>query len=97
MILTVIQAHVDHADDVLTVTSLREIRQGEEVLNYYGPLANSDLLRRYGYISHKHRRYDVVEISPQLIADQVQKAMGLSDAFREKAVSFSRPLVTAKF
>lgn len=85
--LTVVQAHVDHADDVLTVTSLREIRQGEEVLNYYGPLANSDLLRRYGYISHKHRRYDVVEIPQSTIAIQVQEVLGLSEAFKEKAVS----------
>lgn len=71
----------------MTVTSLREIRQGEEVLNYYGPLANSDLLRRYGYISHKHRRYDVVEIPQSAVATQVQEVLGLSDAFKEKAVS----------
>ena len=90
--LTTIQAHVDHADEVLTVTSLREIRQGEEVLNYYGPLANSDLLRRYGYVSHKHRRYDVVEIPQRLVGDKVQSAMGLSDAFKEKAVSFLQVL-----
>ena len=87
MVLTVIQAHVDHADDFLTVTSLRDIRQGEEVLNYYGPLANSDLLRRYGYTSPKHSRYDVVEISQPLVGNQVQQAMGLSDAFKDKAVS----------
>ncbi|SPO00744.1 related to RMS1 - regulatory protein [Cephalotrichum gorgonifer] len=81
-------AHVDHAGDAITVTSLREIKQGEEVLNYYGPLANSDLLRRYGYISHKHRRYDVVEIPQTLLANQVQQALGVSDAFKDKALSF---------
>ncbi|PKS10703.1 hypothetical protein jhhlp_002460 [Lomentospora prolificans] len=81
-------AHVDHDDDVVTVTSLRIIRQGEEVLNYYGPLANSDLLRRYGYVSTLHSRYDVVEIPRSMVAAQVQASLGVSEAFKEKALSF---------
>ena len=44
------------------MTSLRPIKSGEEVLNYYGALPSCDLLRRYGYTSEKHRRYDVVEL-----------------------------------
>jgi hypothetical protein len=55
-------AHLNHGEDNLTMTSLRTIEAGEEVLNYYGALPNSDLLRRYGYTSSKHVRYDVVEI-----------------------------------
>ncbi|RYP79789.1 hypothetical protein DL770_006504 [Monosporascus sp. CRB-9-2] len=44
-------AHVNHGEDALTVTSLRPITAGEEVLNYYGPLSNGELLRRYGYVT----------------------------------------------
>ncbi len=60
-------AHLSHGDDSLTMTSLREIKAGEEILNYYGPLPNGELLRRYGYTSPKHSRYDVVEISWDLL------------------------------
>lgn len=59
--------HLSHGEDSLTMTSLREIKAGEEVLNYYGPLPNGELLRRYGYISPKNTRYDVVEISWDLV------------------------------
>lgn len=60
-------AHLSHGEDSLTMTSLRDIKAGEEVLNYYGPLPNGELLRRYGYTSPKHARYDVVEISWDLV------------------------------
>lgn len=56
-------AHLNHGEDKLSMMSIRPIAAGEEVLNYYGPLPNSDLLRRYGYTSAKHSRYDVVEMS----------------------------------
>ncbi|EGX94239.1 SET domain-containing protein RMS1 [Cordyceps militaris CM01] len=59
--------HVNHGDDDLTVTALRPIRAGEEILNYYGPHPNSELLRRYGYVTERHARYDVVEIPWELI------------------------------
>ena len=62
-------AHLAHGEDSLTMTSLREIKAGEEVLNYYGPLPNGELLRRYGYTSSKHTRYDVVEIGWSLIRE----------------------------
>lgn len=60
-------AHLSHGSDHLTMTSLRTIHAGEEVLNYYGPLPNSELLRRYGYTSAKHARYDIVDISWDLV------------------------------
>lgn len=55
-------AHVNHGDNELTVTTLRDIKAGDEILNHYGPHPNSELLRRYGYVTDKHSRYDVVEI-----------------------------------
>jgi N-lysine methyltransferase SETD6 len=60
-------AHLSHGEDTLTMTTLRDIKAGEEVLNYYGPLPNGELLRRYGYTSSRHTRYDVVEISWNLV------------------------------
>lgn len=66
-------AHLNHGEDRLTMTSTRPIKAGEEVLNYYGPLPNCDLLRRYGYTSDKHARYDVVEVDRHLFKDCVTK------------------------
>ncbi|KAJ4158123.1 uncharacterized protein LMH87_008663 [Akanthomyces muscarius] len=60
-------AHVNHGDDELTVTALRPIKAGEEILNYYGPHPNSELLRRYGYVTERHSRYDVVEIPWEMV------------------------------
>jgi len=76
-------AHLSHGDDALTMTSLREIKAGEEVLNYYGPLPNGELLRRYGYTSSKHTRYDVVEISWDLVK-QVLEDNEKDEKMREK-------------
>lgn len=59
--------HINHGDDALTATTLRDIKAGEEILNYYGPLPNGELLRRYGYVTPKHSHYDVVELSWDLI------------------------------
>ncbi|TEA12438.1 Ribosomal lysine N-methyltransferase 4 [Colletotrichum sidae] len=72
-------AHVNHGDDDLTVTALRPISAGEEILNYYGPHPNSELLRRYGYVTPKHSRYDVVEIPWETVQASVTEALGLSD------------------
>lgn len=58
------------------MTSLRPIRAGEEILNYYGPLPNCDLLRRYGYTSAKHSRYDVVELPWDLIQTAITARFG---------------------
>ncbi|KAL6879155.1 UV-endonuclease UvdE [Trichoderma novae-zelandiae] len=71
-------AHVNYGDDALTVTALRTIRAGEEILNYYGPLPNSELLRRYGYVTPKHSRYDVVELPWQLVEESLAASLSLS-------------------
>jgi len=76
-------AHLSHGDDALTMTSLRDIKAGEEVLNYYGPLPNGELLRRYGYTSVKHTRYDVVEVSWDLVK-QVLENIEREDSKREQ-------------
>ncbi|KAK3402645.1 hypothetical protein B0T20DRAFT_4499 [Sordaria brevicollis] len=63
----VFNAHINHGEGALTATSLREIKEGEEILNYYGPLSSAELLRRYGYVTKEHARYDVVELGWDLV------------------------------
>ncbi|PHH78254.1 hypothetical protein CDD82_3150 [Ophiocordyceps australis] len=72
-------AHVNHGPDALTVTSLRPIKAGQEILNYYGPHANSELLRRYGYVTAKHACYDVVEIPWAIVKNAVADHVGVSE------------------
>ncbi|KAL2148418.1 hypothetical protein VTH82DRAFT_2338 [Thermothelomyces myriococcoides] len=69
-------AYINHGEDVITATTLRTIKAGEEVLNYYGPLPNGELLRRYGYVTPKHARYDVVELSWGLIEAELRVRVG---------------------
>lgn len=71
-------AHINHGQDALTATTLRAIRAGEEILNYYGPLSSGELLRRYGYVTPKHSRYDVVELPWRLLEEGFQKQLGPS-------------------
>lgn len=62
-------AHIEHGDHALTATSLRPIAAGEEILNYYGPLSNGELLRRYGYVTRAHRRWNLVDLAwPPVLA-----------------------------
>ncbi|OAA74246.1 SET domain-containing protein RMS1 [Cordyceps fumosorosea ARSEF 2679] len=73
-------AHVNHGDDELTITALRPIKAGEEILNYYGPHPNSELLRRYGYVTERHARYDVVEIPWEMIEAAAVSHLGLPES-----------------
>ncbi|MCJ1476911.1 hypothetical protein MMC13_005580 [Lambiella insularis] len=60
-------ARLYQGDKALTMLAIKAIKKGEEILNDYGPLPQSDLLRRYGYVSNKYRQWDVVEIDSQKI------------------------------
>lgn len=70
------------------MTSIRPIKASDEVLNYYGPLPNSDLLRRYGYTSVKHQAHDVVEINWSTILDATKVELDLGDLELSEAVCF---------
>ncbi|KAF1842277.1 SET domain-containing protein RMS1 [Cucurbitaria berberidis CBS 394.84] len=72
-------AHVNHGEN-LEVNSLRSnIVSGSEILNYYGPLPSSELLRRYGYVTPEHRCYDVAEIAWSLVRSSLCSHLGLAD------------------
>ncbi|KAK4678882.1 Ribosomal lysine N-methyltransferase 4 [Podospora pseudoanserina] len=77
-------AHINHAEDALTAVSLRPIRKGEEILNFYGPLSSAELLRRYGYVTEKHARWDVVELSWSLISSALQSKLQAQPEVWEK-------------
>ncbi|OTA68021.1 SET domain-containing protein [Hypoxylon sp. EC38] len=79
-------AHVNHGEDSLSVTTLRPIPAGAEVLNYYGPLGNGELLRRYGYVTTRHARYDVTEISWDLILSVLKDTLKVDEATWGKAL-----------
>lgn len=68
-------AHIEHGTDALTATSLRPIGKGEEVLNYYGPLSNGELLRRYGYVTAAHRRWDLVDLAWDAVLDALRASL----------------------
>jgi hypothetical protein len=90
-------AHIDHGDDLLTATALRRISAGEEVLNYYGPLSNGELLRRYGYVTREHARHDVVELPWNLVATGMRKTLALNEkewTFVVRTVPSSRTMHT---
>lgn len=67
--------------------ALEPISAGEQVLNDYGPLPRSDLLRRYGYITPDYAQYDVVELSQSLVLEEIQKYRRLGEEDLETRVS----------
>jgi len=76
----------------LTATALRPIEAGEEILNYYGALSNGELLRRYGYTTPTHRRYDIVELSWALVLTSLKQELALSSEEMDRIVSYLHPL-----
>lgn len=80
-------AHINHETDALTAVSLRMIKAGEEILNYYGPLPNGELLRRYGYVTKAHQRWDVVELPWSLVEAALMEVLGASQAVWGKVVA----------
>lgn len=81
-------AHIEHGEQALTATSLRPIARGEEILNYYGPLSNGELLRRYGYVTQTHQRWNLVDLSWQTVVAGFKKTevASLSDKEWEKVL-----------
>ncbi|KAK5121981.1 hypothetical protein LTR85_004553 [Meristemomyces frigidus] len=60
-------AKLYYEDDKVVMKSIKLIKAGEEILNDYGPLPSADLLRRYGYTTMNYQKYDIVEISLEII------------------------------
>ncbi|PSR79520.1 hypothetical protein BD289DRAFT_94287 [Coniella lustricola] len=69
-------AHIEHGEHALTATSLRTIPAGAQILNYYGPLSNGELLRRYGYVTTRHRRWNLVDLPWAAVRAALRKHVG---------------------
>jgi SET domain-containing protein 6 len=72
----------------LEVTSLRsDTKAGDEILNYYGAMPTSEVLRRYGYATPAYSRYDEVEIPRSAVVQALATATGLSSSDLTNMVS----------
>lgn len=80
-------AHIEHGADALVATSLRPIAAGDEILNYYGPLSCGELLRRYGYVTTAHRRWNLVDLSWGRVLAALRSHLGLRDEEWVKVVA----------
>lgn len=79
-------AHIEHGEDALAATSLRPIAKGEEVLNYYGPLSNGELLRRYGYVTTAHRRWNLVDLTWDSVCAALKSQLALDEETWDKVL-----------
>ena len=52
----------------------KPIEAGAEIFNDYGPLPRSDLLRMYGYTTDNYAKYDVAELSHELLVEIAGKS-----------------------
>ncbi|KAL9950093.1 hypothetical protein D7B24_004310 [Verticillium nonalfalfae] len=71
-------AHINHGESLEATAIRADIRAGDQILNYYGPLPTSELLRRYGYVTPEHSRYDVVEVPWTLVKEVIVSCLSLS-------------------
>lgn len=72
-------AKLFYEEDTVVMKSIKTIQSGEEIFNDYGPLPRADLLRRYGYLTDNYAKYDVVEVSQDLIVQVVKSELKIND------------------
>ena len=70
------QAHLVQDEKTVTMTAIKQIRAGEQIFNDFGELPRSDLLRRYGFVTDRYRKWDVVEIPLTLIIECIDLRLG---------------------
>ena len=71
--------------------ALKPIKKGEEIYNDYGQLPRSDLLRGYGYVTDNYKKWDVVEISSDLIIQVASEHCQLGGNDKTKRVGRRHP------
>ena len=57
----------------MNMVALTSIASGQQILNDFGQLPRSDLLRRYGYITNNYKKWDVVELEIETITEAADK------------------------
>jgi SET domain-containing protein 6 len=81
-------AKLFYQEDQVVMKTIKPVHQGEELFNDYGALPSADLVRRYGYVTPNYTRYDVVEISNELIRNAVATNTSLTTAERDERWSY---------
>ena len=71
-------AKLFYQDEEVVMKTIKTVSVGEELFNDYGPLPRADVLRRYGYVTDNYAKYDVVEISLDLIKRAASDELHLS-------------------
>ena len=72
------------------MVALKPIKREEEILNDYGQLPRSDLLRRYGYITDNYTKWDVVEIDAGMVVRVLSECRQLNEESVKQRVNNSR-------
>lgn len=72
-------AKLFYEDDKVVMKTIKPVQAREELYNDFGSLPRADLLRRYGYVTENYAKYDVVEISSDLIQDKAKDQLKLPD------------------
>ncbi|KAF2203433.1 SET domain-containing protein [Delitschia confertaspora ATCC 74209] len=81
-------ARLFYEENYLSMKAISPIQAGEEIFNDYGPLPRSDLLRRYGYITDNYVKYDVVEISLDMVREAAAKHAHISSSIIEDRLEY---------
>ncbi|EOD47701.1 putative set domain-containing protein [Neofusicoccum parvum UCRNP2] len=81
-------ARLHYGADALTMEAIMDIKAGDEIFNDYGSLPQSDLLRRYGYVTPNYAQYDVVEIPTDLILETFKAETKTSDEEVDEKLSY---------
>ena len=59
----------------LQMIATRSIKQGEEIINNYGPLSDSELLRRFGFVEEQPNPHNGCEIPCGMLVARCQELM----------------------
>lgn len=69
------------------MTAIKRIQKGDEIFNDYGALPRPDLLRRYGYITDEYKKWDVVDLRTNKLAEIVMQDTGVASNDAKRRVS----------
>ena len=70
----------------MTMIALKPIKKGQQIFNDFGQLPRSDLLRRYGYVTDRYKKWDVAEIGIDSVTHSAAEHNCLSKGEKEKRV-----------
>lgn len=73
----------------MTMIASKAIQKGHEIFNDYGERPRSDLLRRYGYITDKAKKWDVVEVDSATVIQLASEHYNLNESEKDERVIFA--------